>query len=691
LVPILSLSWLAFMPFLWLADISRRGRDWAVFAAYLTAVVVEAYFIVVGYEGSVAWTISSVMVLIVGGTGTVHALWAFRPAAEVPSWRYAHMIRGAEPAPQMPASGEAFEVAALIRPRLDAHIQDAGDAAGTVSDQVAPEAGPGQDPLALPLTGGQPWTSNRLAISREWVAYKDVTGKVPWNVIPYAAVSSARPAPGGGITIGQPDGLGVVIDKKVLASPEAAALLAEGLATNTTVAPAARELFRPYMDAARLKRDSLAAAWWLRRKGSPRMLTQAAAAGAAASAAGTAALTPALADQPGLGGPARTPGRGLGVRCAECGGQAAEGTQYCALCGAPVSRQRPVAAPSARGGFEDAIALRLPGSPADGQVPQDASAGERTGLGHPRRRVLVIAGVCLGAVLAVIVVGLVASSSAGGHSSVHKPASAYKPASVTAGLMGALPDPYGVSVFTVAFSPHGRMLAASDEAGNTYLRDVAASHQIAQLDNPDPGSASVLSVAFSRDGRTLAAGDNQGSSYLWNVATRHLIATLNDPQSDGVNSDGVNSVAFSPDGRTLAAGDGNGSIYLWDVATGHLITSLADLGSVGVVSVAFRPDGRTLAAGDGNGSIYLWDVAVRHLITSLADPGSVGVVSEAFSPDGRTLAAGDHQGGTYLWDVATGHLITSLADPGSASVNSVAFSPDGRTLATRGADGGILL
>jgi hypothetical protein len=52
-------------------------------------------------------------------------------------------------------------------------------------------------------------------------------------------------------------------------------------------------------------------AWLLRRKGSPRMLT-AAAGGAAASAADSAALTPALADQPGPGGPARISGRGPG-------------------------------------------------------------------------------------------------------------------------------------------------------------------------------------------------------------------------------------------------------------------------------------------------------------------------------------------------------------------------------------------
>jgi len=93
-VPVLSLSWLAFAPFLWLADIRRRGGDWAVFAAYLAAVAAEMYFIAVGYSGSVAWDISFAMLLLVGLTAAVHAGVAFRPAARVPTWYDVHAVRG---------------------------------------------------------------------------------------------------------------------------------------------------------------------------------------------------------------------------------------------------------------------------------------------------------------------------------------------------------------------------------------------------------------------------------------------------------------------------------------------------------------------------------------------------------------------------------------------------------------------
>jgi hypothetical protein len=47
-VPVLSLSFLAFVPFLWPAVIHREIRDWAVVAAYLIAVAAEIALVYVG-------------------------------------------------------------------------------------------------------------------------------------------------------------------------------------------------------------------------------------------------------------------------------------------------------------------------------------------------------------------------------------------------------------------------------------------------------------------------------------------------------------------------------------------------------------------------------------------------------------------------------------------------------------------
>jgi hypothetical protein len=80
-VPVLSLSFLAFVPFLWLAVIHRQARAWSVFACYLAAVAAEIVLVSVGLQGSTAWSISYVMVPLVAGTAAVRALVAFSPAA----------------------------------------------------------------------------------------------------------------------------------------------------------------------------------------------------------------------------------------------------------------------------------------------------------------------------------------------------------------------------------------------------------------------------------------------------------------------------------------------------------------------------------------------------------------------------------------------------------------------------------
>jgi WD40 repeat protein len=228
-----------------------------------------------------------------------------------------------------------------------------------------------------------------------------------------------------------------------------------------------------------------------------------------------------------------------------------------------------------------------------------------------------------------------------------------------------------VAAILIWTQPHPAALTARQTAGFT-----------------DPGTQGVGSVAFSPDGKIVAAADENGRTYLRDTATGRLVATVTDPRSDA--SPVGASVAFSPNGTTLASSAGNDGTALWDIATGKRITALADPGGKGVTSVAFSPDGTILATGDQNDRIYLWDAAAGRRITTLTDPahgagGGVGVTAVAFSPDGTTLAAGDGDGDVYLWDVATGRLIATLADPGASFgavfIMSVAFSPDGKDVA----------
>jgi hypothetical protein len=89
LVPIVSLTFLAWWPFLVLALIRRWARDWAVFAAYLAAVVAEIVLFTLGVQGILPTTNAVIitvyaLVLLVAITAAVHTLVAFRPGAGVP-------------------------------------------------------------------------------------------------------------------------------------------------------------------------------------------------------------------------------------------------------------------------------------------------------------------------------------------------------------------------------------------------------------------------------------------------------------------------------------------------------------------------------------------------------------------------------------------------------------------------------
>jgi hypothetical protein len=99
LVPIVSFSVLAWWPFLVLALIRLRARDWAVFAAYLTALAAETAFLILGTQGVIPAGGGAIiflwMVLLVAVTAAVHTLVAFRPGVELPSFLAADQARAA--------------------------------------------------------------------------------------------------------------------------------------------------------------------------------------------------------------------------------------------------------------------------------------------------------------------------------------------------------------------------------------------------------------------------------------------------------------------------------------------------------------------------------------------------------------------------------------------------------------------
>jgi WD40 repeat protein len=129
--------------------------------------------------------------------------------------------------------------------------------------------------------------------------------------------------------------------------------------------------------------------------------------------------------------------------------------------------------------------------------------------------------------------------------------------------------PPGEPIEVVALSADGRILASGARGGCIRLWEANTGRLLHEI----PGSTawphfSVYSLAFSPDGKVLASASSQGGTFidptvrLWEVATgkqRHVLRG---------HRQAVFALAFSPDGRALVSGSGDSTALAWDLRLG---------------------------------------------------------------------------------------------------------------------------
>ncbi len=241
------------------------------------------------------------------------------------------------------------------------------------------------------------------------------------------------------------------------------------------------------------------------------------------------------------------------------------------------------------------------------------------------------------------------------------------------------------NVSAVAVAPNEKSLATGNASDGTIrIADASTLRELRNFVQPGPG---VWSLRFSPDGKLLAAGSGDGPIYLWDPQKGKQLGVLTGHRKTVV------SLSFTADGKTLASGSADGIVRVWDVPLRREKKQL-DLGGQGARTVEFSPDGKTLltSGNPGEGTVRLWDTETWK-DTVLHDfrqppagkgtkPDSATYVSAAFSPDGKFAVTADSRNKVSLWDLPNRNKLVQLEVP--TPVQTVVFGPDGTTFAAAG-------
>lgn len=275
------------------------------------------------------------------------------------------------------------------------------------------------------------------------------------------------------------------------------------------------------------------------------------------------------------------------------------------------------------------------------------------------------------------------------------------------------------SVYGVAYSPDGALLAAAALGGDRPLRlwDVESGREaFAGLDgfpsslafdrggkrlavgrSADNASTLLVSVdgsplksfaghfwrtdwvGFSADGERLLSLGNSGRLVEYSIATGARVRQERFPGNE--DQEGCRA-AFSPDGALLAVA-ARRELRLLEASSWEALGTL-DGHSGSIYALAFSANGRYLASGASDRTLRVWDVQT-HAPIAVMTGHTDEILAAAFSPDGTRIVSGGRDRVIRVWDAEHYDEITQLH--GHASyVYCLAFSPDGRTLVSGGGD-----
>ncbi len=254
---------------------------------------------------------------------------------------------------------------------------------------------------------------------------------------------------------------------------------------------------------------------------------------------------------------------------------------------------------------------------------------------------------------------------------------------VTGACLHTFADHRG-AVWSIAYSPDGRQIAAGGADGRLHLWDATTYHELSGYPLDRLGEVWDLKYVPGRRLLAVSAGDRLG---LWDVAARAW-KWLTDHTGPGQSA-----LAPSWDGlRLVASNVASGTAKAWDIRTSHQVSLPLPGGQIR--AMAWSRDDQLLALVIQNGHTLhaeVWDTAGHRLLNPLGSSSS-NVLSVAFGPD-HLLAVGGQDHTVRLWRIHPGGAAEELRvfRGHQGGVTCLAFNGDGTRLASGGEDHQVLI
>ncbi|HLG42451.1 MAG TPA: hypothetical protein VI643_03720 [Planctomycetota bacterium] len=237
-------------------------------------------------------------------------------------------------------------------------------------------------------------------------------------------------------------------------------------------------------------------------------------------------------------------------------------------------------------------------------------------------------------------------------------------------------------VFTVAFSPDGRLVAAASFR-DIQIYQLGSYSMVTSLPGHD-ASKPVRSVAFSPDGRLFASGSTQ-QVRVFQTSGFSMVGTAT------AHSGQVKSVSISKDGKYVASGgfSEDRTVRVYDAANPSDERKMIQVPDEDIVSaVAFSPDGRYLVYSTVNGRVWVHEGAgTFEVIKKGSDwDQKEAITSIAFSNDGKYLVTATSHGTLRVWEMEKFKKVWEHKKAHKQEINCVAISPTSFVIATGGFD-----